>query len=171
MRLMKNVLMLALVMAIASPAFAAEEEAKKKKGQKKGQQRGAAAFALPKDLGLTEEQEKKVAAVKKAMAEKAEEAQKAIAKVLSPELLKKRAAAMKEAREAGKKRKELQEAVNTALNLSEEQQAALKKAEEAMQKVRMEFRKEVMAFLTDEQKEKLTPKRQGKGKKKKSEDA
>ena len=94
---------------------------------------------------------------------------------ITPALMKKRVEAQKSLKDSVKKGKELQAAINEAAGFTEAQSAAFAKVAEA----RTAFQKQVIALLTDEQKENLpqamkrlsaadSGKAKGKGKKKKA---
>lgn len=171
-----KVLGLAFALLFSTVVVADDAPAKKKKRDGAGR-KSAAANVLKqlKDVGLTDEQKTKIQALaKKSRAEMLAAREEA---GITPELMKKRYAAMKELRESGKKPGEIFAAVNKQLDLNEAQVKALKQANTA----RTNLLKSAVALLTDEQKAKLperllksTGKRgkgkgKGKGKKKKAE--
>lgn len=156
---------------LAMPVMAQDDAAKaKEKGKRRGQPNVATQMLKQlSELNLTEEQTAKI----KAMGAEAAKEMKAINTEagLTRELMKKRAAAMKTARESGKKGKEMAAAVNEAAGLTEAQAAGFAK----MALVRTKLQKGIVALLTDEQKANLPPamkrmtsekKGKGKGKKK-----
>ncbi len=105
-------------------------------------------------LDLTAEQSEKI----KQLAAKASEQIAAINKertaILGPGGNKKLADARKEAQAAGKKGKELQDAIYTAAGLSSEQVAKLRDLQAKQQQVIQEFRRAVSEILTPEQRAK-----------------
>jgi uncharacterized sporulation protein YeaH/YhbH (DUF444 family) len=88
---------------------------------------------------------------------------------LTPDIMKKRTEATKAAREAGKKQKEVKEAVDAAVALTDAQKKVLTETEEQLSKVRIEIGKllkpEQMSKLTDQFQASLKPKEGKKGKK------
>lgn len=157
------VLTLSLVVLLGSSLFAAEAQQKGKKG-KKGQQQGKPSVtrSLPKEVvsTLSDEQKKQIALLNKEFGPRLAELAKKRAAILSPEQRKAQTEARKVATEAGKKGKELREAVDAAAKLTEDQKkqlAALAKESDPLNKT---IREKVLALLTDEQKAKI-PKRAG----------
>jgi bacterioferritin (cytochrome b1) len=101
------------------------------------------------------------------------EAQAAVNKIIGgQEGRKKMNDARKEATDAGKKGKELQEAVLASLDLSDEDAEAYKEADAAVKKLTAEVRAELAKTLSEDKLEKLGMKGrgEGKGKKKKNKD-
>ncbi len=144
-QLCKMVLLLVLVALIAAPV-AAQEKTKKKR--KQAQPQRGPVVALMKKLekaALTGEQKEKI----KAIGAKYEPDLKELAAKakMTPELQKAAAEARQKATEAGKKGKELREAVDAALNLTGEQ----KEARDKMQELTRKMQQEVVAVLTPEQ--------------------
>jgi hypothetical protein len=145
---------LALSAVFVSGAFADDDGAKQDKKKKAAGQNRSASAQLIKQLDkagvtLTEDQNAKVTALAATLKTDLAAAHKESG--LTPEILKKRQEAGKAAREAGKKGKELQAAMDEAVTLTDEQKAALKSAASKQQ----QFRKEFLAVLTDAQKEQL----------------
>ena len=130
-KVMKLFLLVALAALIAMPAVAADKEKKKKKGA--GRKVKVASVAnLLKKLEKADLSEEQSVAVKKLVAEhtpKIREAQKKVYGMLSAEQRKAAAQARNSAKEAGKKGKELQAAVETALSLSDDEKTARKAAQ------------------------------------------
>jgi hypothetical protein len=143
----KTLLSLSLAIVIAMPLVAAEKERKGKRVPKKPDPAAGILKKLEK-AELTEEQVAKIKELAAATAEKTKEARAKAA------LTDEQKAAMKKAREEGKKGEELKNAVT----LTEAQQAAMKEAREAQGAMM----KEVMSLLTPEQKEKAGIKEHGK---------
>lgn len=155
----KVLLMLALVALIAAPVMAKEG---KRKRPAKGRHAGVMAQLSKKlqALDLTEDQVAKLKELKEKFGPEMAELQ-AKAKPTAEQR-----EAMKEAKQkadaAGKKGKELRQALQAAMKLTPEQTAARKEMQEIMKKVRQE----IGELLTPEQKEKAHlghgPKRGGK---------
>ena len=132
-------------------AFGANAEDKKKK---KKPAKAASVVRVPKGIELSAEQTKAVADLNKKYAEQFTAA-RAKLNVITPEQRKARAAALKEAKAAGKKGKELREAVNAAVSLTDAQKTQMKEGQKAVREVMVAARKEFAALLTGEQKAKL----------------
>ncbi len=141
-----SVLALAAVVCVSAVAQD-DAPAKKKKG--KGGGGNSIVAQIMKSLEaakLTDDQEAKI----KELGAAVQEQIKALStEGLTPELTKKRAEALKAAREAGKKGKDLAAAANEGF--SEAEKTVLTKSNEITTK----FRKQVLALLTDEQKQAL----------------
>lgn len=137
-----------------------QAEDKKKKKPGKGKKNPVAAlFTFPKKVEATEEQTAKLNELKAEYGPKIEEAQKAVNGILTAERKQAQQKAMKEARAAGKKGKELRQAVAAALNLTPEEKKALGKANKARASLIKEINAKKMGLLTDEQKEKIKKKK------------
>ncbi len=163
-----SALLIAAVMAV--PAFAADDAKAKKKGKKGGEQNAATQLLKQlEDVGLNEDQITKIKELGKAAGGKMKEITSGAG--ITAELIKKRAEIAKSMKDSDKKGKELAAAINEEAGLSAAQATAL----EESNKVRSKFQADVVALLTDEQKEKLPKQLQraanagkkGKGKKKK----
>lgn len=172
MTTIRGLFVLAVVACLSLPSVADDAKPKKKakpgaeevEGKKaRGRAVGGAAFAVPKGIELSDEQQEQVAALRKEYAPKMREIAKKIG--LSADQRKAMAEARKAAAADGKKGKEAREAINAAVNLSDEQKAA----QAEMQELAKEIRGKVMDLLTEDQKAKL-PKRGG-GKKAKDKKA
>jgi Spy/CpxP family protein refolding chaperone len=156
----RTLLSLTLAVLIASPLFAGEK--KEGKGPKKFDPAEGILKRLEK-AGLTEDQ---VAKIKELAAASADKIAAARAKApLTPEQKKAGEEARKKAKDEGKPGKEIQAAVDAAMNLTEDQKAAQKE----LQEIQSGLNKEAMSLLTPEQKEKLgiKPGKKGEGRKKK----
>jgi Spy/CpxP family protein refolding chaperone len=138
---------LSLAVVIAMPLLAADQEKKAKKVRKKPDPAAGILKKLEK-AELTEEQVAKIKTLAAATAEKTKEAR---AKAAFTDEQK---AALKKAREEGKKGEELRKVVT----LTEEQKAAVKEA----RNIQAAMMKEVMGLLTPEQKEKAGLRERGK---------
>ncbi len=145
--------MLTLTLAcLMATSLMAEDKEKKKKGKKKGGNRSVVAVRLPKTLNLNEEQQAKVAEVNKEYGPKLAELRKKMTSIIPPETQKARREAFAAARKAGKKGKELQEAVSAAIKLTDEQKKDVAEVQTAMRALQKEARDKVVSVLTDEQK-------------------
>lgn len=138
--------------ALVMTGFAADE-AKQKQKKKKG-----AAFdptaALMKQVaaaGLPEDTVAKIKTVAAEHAPKLRAAQAKVNAVLTAEQKKARGEAMKAAKDAGKKGKELQADVDAALKLTDEQKAEFATAQKEARAAMTSFRQAVAAQLTPEQ--------------------
>jgi Spy/CpxP family protein refolding chaperone len=154
------VLTLIVALVIASPVLAGEKGAKKAPKCPAEQQ----IENITKTLTLTEAQKTKFCEIQKEFGPKLVEAIKA-ADVLTPEQKKAGEAAAKAAKDAGKDKKEIQQAREEALKITAEQktkQADLRKQLGAIQK---DLREKVMGVLTPEQQEQIKPKKKEKEKK------
>ncbi|MDA1012941.1 MAG: hypothetical protein O3A00_00640 [Planctomycetota bacterium] len=149
-----------VAMLVAVQLYGGDAE-KKAKGKKKVKEAQSVTAKLLKGIDLTDEQKTQVAAIDKEFGPKAAELQKKEATIVSADQRKAAQTALKAARDAGKKGKELNEAREAALNLSEEQKAQYKELQAARGEFGKSLREAVAKILTDEQKAKLPG---GKGK-------
>ena len=156
-RFTKNLLLLGLVLAVASPLSAADEKKKKKR------QPNLAAQTVKKfaKAELTDEQQAKVKALAAEHGPKIAAARKKAA--LSAEQKAARSKALKDNKAAGKKGKEARAAVEAASKLTEAQKAAMAETRKAS----AAYNAAVIALLSAEQKQKQGIKAPKKGKKKK----
>ena len=143
---------LAFAVMFASVAVADDEPAKKKR--RATNPRNNMVTAVMKQLEkaeLTDEQKTKIQELAKKSMAQLKEARQAAG--ITPELMKKRAAAMKELRETGEKKKlvELTAEANKKAGVTEQQAEVFKKSNAA----RAALIKSAVALLSDEQKEKL----------------
>ena len=139
------------VMMVA-PVMAQDAATKKRKrGQQSGRRNNVAAVVLRqlKDAKLTDEQVAKVQEHGKAAMAKIKTIREEAG--ITPPLVKKRLEAQKSLKDSGKKGKELQEANNKEAGYNDAQVAAMQKINRA----RVEFHKQVVGLLTDEQKKDL----------------
>jgi len=146
----------------AAALLAATASAEDKKADKKEKPKAepfASVFAFPKAIKLDEKQQAKVAELKKEYTPKLAEFHTRFVKIMTPERQKAAATARKEARDAGKKGKEIAEAVNAALKLSDSEKAEMKDINQGRSKLVKEINQKKMALLTDEQKALLKPKK------------
>ena len=158
--------LLLLAFAVITPTFADD---KAKKGKKK--KPAPAAIKVPGGVTLNEDQRAKLAALNKELGPKLAACRKDAAGIITADQRKARAAALKEAKAAGKKGKELREAAEAAFKVSEEQKTKLAECKKAMGALQKEVRAGLAAILTAEQKAQLKAGRKGgkKGDKKKTE--
>jgi hypothetical protein len=115
-------------------------------------------FRFPPQIKLSEEQEKKIAALKKEYGPKFDEIQKKSAKIMTPERQKAAGEAAQKAIKEGKKGKEVQEAVEEAMKLTKEEKDQLNEINLSSIKLFGEAQKKAREVLTDEQREQLQPK-------------
>jgi len=164
MRLARIVLVLTFVMLIVSPLWAADK--KDKKAEKKAPPCPAAQkiAAITKGLTLTAEQKTKLDAVAKEFGPKLVEANKKL-DVLTPEQKKARDEAIKEAKTAGKKGKELHQAVEAAVKLTDAQKAEQTDARKERSSLEKQLFDEVMGVLTPEQQKQVKAAQSSKKKK------
>ena len=127
---------LSLTLALACSLVLAADKAEKKP-EKKPASPAAAVFAVPKKVTLTAEQQTKVDELRK---------QKAA-----------RETAARDAKAAGKKGKELSEALNAAVKLTDEQKAQMDTSRKEVAELTKKAKTALMELLTDEQKAQLKP--------------
>jgi hypothetical protein len=137
---LKTMTLLALVILIAAPLFAADE--KKKKRNKKARNPLGAIIKKVEASGADEATVDKVKALAKEYGPQLAEARKGLG-----DAGKKMNEARKAAAAEGKKGRELQQAVAAAVQLTDDQKAAQKEARQIQQK----FNAAVIALLTPEQ--------------------
>lgn len=140
-------------------AAASAEDKKAAKKQKPKAEPFANVFTFPKKITLDEKQQTQLAALKKEYTPRLVEIHARFEKIMTPERRKAAAAARKEALAAGKKGKEVGEAVSAALKLSDSEKAEMKSINQARSKLVKEINQKKMALLTDEQKALLKPKK------------
>jgi ABC-type Na+ efflux pump permease subunit len=141
--------------ALVMTSFAADEAKKKEKKKAGGFDPTAALVKKAADEGLPEDAIAKIKTVAAEHAPKLRAAQAKVDALLTPEQKKARGEAMKAARAAGKKRKELQADIAAALNLSDDQQEKIAAAQKESRAAITSFRQAVAAQLTPEQQTKL----------------
>lgn len=168
LKVTKALVTMALILACVASVDAADKAAKKKKG-KKQQTVQIQALNLPATIELTAEQKEKVAELRKQYSPQFAALQKKNREILTPDQVKARRAAMKEAKDAGKKGKELRDAVSAALNLSDDQEKQMKEVTGETRKLNGEVRGKLETVLTADQLAKIKkPGKAGKKKKKNS---
>jgi len=162
------VLTLMLAAVLVAPLMAADKDKKKKKRKKGKKARVVNVVRLPKSVRdtLTDEQKKQIAAINKQYAPKLVELVKKRAGIITPDQRRARAEAIKAARKAGKKGKELRKAVADSVKITDEQKKQMQALRKEFRSLRAEVNKKVRALLTDDQRAKLKPvRKKGKGKK------
>ena len=150
--LMRVLFVWGLMLSVVAMAGAADEA--KGKGKKKvaalgGQQ----VFQLPTEITLTEDQTVKLEAIKKEHSAKLAELAKKLEEGITDDQKKARREATAKAKEEGKKGKELQAAVDAALNLTDEQKQKRAEIQPEMTKLQASIKEQIHAMLTDDQKE------------------
>ena len=152
-----------LAFAVIAPTFAADKAKKKKPA--------VVAVKVPKGITLNEDQRGKLAALNKEFGPKLAACRKEAAGIITADQRKAQAAAIKEAKAAGKKGKEIRAAAEAAANITGEQKTKQAECKKAMGAIQKEIRTGLSAILTDEQKAQIKAGRKGgkKGDKKKTE--
>ncbi len=154
MRTCRGVLLLGLVLSVAVMGWAEEKPKRKGPKAKPGvRAHGAPIMSWLKDIDLSEEQEAKLKEIIKEAGPKLVEVRKKMADVLTDAQKTARQEAIKAAREAGKKGKEMREAMEAAVELTDEQKEAMKEIRKEMQEAMKTVQEQVMALLTPEQRE------------------
>lgn len=166
---MQRVLAFGLVVVLCGGVVAQEKGEKKRKKKDKGAaaqvDRSAAAFQLPKEIQLTDEQAARLQALRKELQPKLAELMKKEDGMLTAEQKAARTTAAKEAKQSGKTGKDAREAVEAAMKLSPEQQANYRDLQRQMGQLRKEIAGRLASILTPEQREHLNKGRgEGKGK-------
>ena len=142
------------IAALVLTSFAADEaKPEKKKGVTFDPT--AALVKRSADEGLPEDVIVKIKSVAAEHAPKLRAAQAKVTELLTPEQRKARSEAMKAAKAAGKKGKELQSDVEAALKLSGDQKEKVEAAQKEAAAATVSFRQAVAAQLTPEQQAKL----------------
>jgi hypothetical protein len=150
----------ALILSCVVAASADEKKpADKKADDVKKPAPYAAVFSFPKTITLTDDQTKKLEALKTEYTPKLEEFKKQLDVLMTPERLKAQKEAMDKAKADGKKGKELNDAGLAALKLSEAETKQLNEVKAAQGKVMGEINKKKAELLTEEQKKALQPKK------------
>jgi hypothetical protein len=156
-RCAKTVLMLSMAVLLASNLSAAEGE-KKKRGKKRQGDKGMAVVRfLPPEVKetLNEDQKEKITQIQKQFGPKLTAIQDQKKKILTPDQIQCQTDARKKAQKEGKKGKQVQEAVDQAVEIPEEQKKKLKGIQEQTQLLQKTIQAQVIAILTPEQQEKL----------------
>jgi Spy/CpxP family protein refolding chaperone len=157
MKSVRFLLVPALVLAIAIPLMAGEGKGKRPERKEAGQKGQQGARILPnellKDLDLTAEQEAKLKAIAEEFKGQFQEVHKAVAGILTEEQKAAKAEAEKAAKEAGKTGKDLREAVEGAVTLTDAQKAKMAEVKKQMADLEAKVREKLMPVLTPEQQE------------------
>jgi Spy/CpxP family protein refolding chaperone len=142
------------IFSIAAMQGTAQE--KQKKNAKKGAKGpDPVAKMLEGVRDLSADQQAKIAEIKKQYAPKLAEIQKRRSEIMTPDRRRTEKEARKTAKDAGKKGKELQNAVNDALGLSAAEREKLEAVQQENQALTAKIREEISAVLTPDQREKL----------------
>ncbi|MDB4380855.1 hypothetical protein N9Z70_05645 [Mariniblastus sp.] len=158
----------ALLLCFATVAVA-QDDAKKGKDKKKARAAGSANSYIMKafkSVEMTDEQKKKAEAVLAKYDGEMKDARKAVVSVLSKDENKAKNEARKEAAKAGLKGKEMTEAVEKAMGLSEDKMAKYREALKKPAAVTKKVKDEIMALLTDDQKAKMPAPKKAKAREK-----
>ncbi|MFP6899559.1 MAG: hypothetical protein VCA36_01365, partial [Opitutales bacterium] len=150
--------LLLLAFAVITPTFA-DDKADKAKAKKK--KPAAVAINVPKSIKLNEDQRAKLAALNKEFGPKLAACRKEAAGIITADQRKAQAAAIKEAKTAGKKGKEIREAAEAAANITEDQKTKRAECKKAMGALQKEIRAGLAAILTDEQEAQLKAGKKG----------
>ncbi len=153
MKLLRFVLALVLVLAVASPLLAGE--GKKKKGAKPKAPPVFGPVRILEGLDLTADQKGQVEKIRKEFEPKLDALRKKIAEVLTPEQRRAQAEAMKAAKQAGKKGADAKRMVEEAVKLTDDQKQKLAELRKEMSALEKEARAQIMNLLTPEQREKV----------------
>jgi hypothetical protein len=151
-----TVLAVCFAFLLASSVMAEDKTLKKvQKGKKDSTD---VAFAFPKGIELSAEQQQKVEALKKEFAARLEAAQKKVDSIMTPERKLIVAEAIKQAKTDGKKFKDLDLNELEALKLTAEEKQNLKSAKEELGVLLKEIQQKKIGLLTAEQQEGLKKK-------------
>lgn len=149
---------LAVSLVVAGNLMAADKE---KKPRPDGRHAQFSQFPMierlanVKGLNLTDDQKTKLEALKKEYQPKNKEARAKLDSIVTDEQKKARDEAMKAAKAAGKKGREVFEAGRAAMKFTDEQKTKMQEAFKAMGELRKEINGKVMNVLTPEQKDLL----------------
>lgn len=150
--LMRMMCVWGLMLSVVAMAGAADEAKAKGKKKKEAPLGGQQVFQLPKEITLTEDQQAKLNALKQEHSAKLGELAKKLDEGITDEQKKARRDAMAKAKEESKKGKELQAAVDAALNLTDEQKKKRAEVQPEMTKLQASIKEQIHAMLTDDQK-------------------
>lgn len=157
--ILRSCCLLALAGMLAAPLSAADDDAgakrKKRGGRPQGRLGARAMFRLPPSIALSEEQQARLDELTKEYSPKMRELFTKSMAVVTDEQKKARGEAFRAAREAGKKGKELREAVDAALSLTDEQKKTQQDLRAEMRKLMDEARGKLNEILTADQREQL----------------
>ncbi|MGA2067100.1 MAG: hypothetical protein ABSG86_19130 [Thermoguttaceae bacterium] len=143
---------LTLTLGMAFPLLGAKGEKKPKLGPA-----AAAAAKMVKDLTLGDEQKAKIDAITTEYDPKLADATKKT-DVLTPEQKKAKEDAVKAAKAAGKKGKDVRQAADEAVKLTDTQKASQKEAKKQLKALQKELHEKLLAVLTPEQQAQVQPK-------------
>ena len=151
--LFRTVTTLGLAACLMGTAFVGDAAAQKEKGKKKaGMATGQQIFTLPKEITLTDDQKSKLEEIKKEHGPKLAELTKKMDDTLTADQKKARKEAGDKARADGKKGKDLQSAVDAAVNLTDDQKQAQEEVKPELTKLQGAIREKIHGLLTDDQK-------------------
>lgn len=145
--LVRTLLTAGLMVTIALSSGVAHAQ----KGKKAGGGNNPA-FAIPKEITLTAEQQAKLDEIKKEQGPKLAELTKKLDSVLTDEQKTARKEAMAKAKADGKKGKEATAAVDEAMKLTEEQKKQRAEIQPEIAKLQLSVKEQIHGLLTDEQK-------------------
>lgn len=154
--IVRTVALLCVAALLAVSGQAADKKEVKKERPKAD--RTGYAFTFPKQIKLDDKQQEKLNALKQEYRPKLESIHARMAKFMTPERQKAAAAARKAARDAGKKGREIGEAVKAALKFSKEEEAQMREINQEHGKLLREIQQKKLALLTSEQRALLKPK-------------
>lgn len=151
MRTMTKLLCLGLIVGLTTFS-SAEDSPKEAKAKKKAAGQNNPAFAIPKEITLTPEQQTKLDEIKKEQGPKVAELTTKLDSVLTDEQKAARKEASAKAKADGKKGKEAQAAVDEALKLTDEQKKQRAEIQPELAKLQVSVKEQIHGLLTDEQK-------------------
>jgi Spy/CpxP family protein refolding chaperone len=148
------------LLAQDAPKDSTPKDTEKHQGQRGGRM-FAGPFELLKGIDLTTEQKDKIKDLKKEYGPKLKELAEKAEGVLTADQKKARDDAHKAAVDAGKKGRELMQATRDAVKLTDDQKAKQKEIRTAGQDLTKEIVEKIKSILTDDQKEQLKKKMEG----------
>jgi hypothetical protein len=162
MRTVQILLATAAVLLIPAVLVAQDAQPQKKKGRA-GRLTPAAQALMRIDrmrealdgMDLTAEQKEQLNAIREELGPKMKEAFEKIQEILTEEQQSIATQAMQEARDAGKKGRQLFLAIESAMNYTDEQKEKLAEVGKPMMKLQNQLMKKVLGILTSEQRETL----------------
>ncbi len=146
-----------LSVSVLTLGFAVAASSEETKADEKKPVPFANVFTFPKTITLADDQQKKIDDLKKEYTPKLEELKKKADTILTPDRVKAQKEAIDKAKSDGKKGKELAEAGQAALKLTEAETKDLADTKAAQGKLMAEINKKKTDLLTDEQKKLLKP--------------
>lgn len=154
MRAVRTILSVALLLAVAIPLMAQEGKRKPKGPRPKGKPGVQTPMMwMFRGIDLTAEQKEKLQEIQKELGPKFAEIRKEMSGILTEEQKAAREEAMKKAREAGKRGREMFQAAQEAVKLTDEQKTKMAEVRKKMEEFGKQFREKALAVLTPEQKE------------------